>query len=36
MKTASILNASVSKEQHAFSRSDRFPKLHSYTNNIKG
>ena len=33
--TASFLNSSVSKEQHAFAKSDRFPKVHSYTINCK-
>jgi hypothetical protein len=35
MKANSILNLSVSKEQHAFAKSDRFPKIHSYTMNLK-
>ena len=35
MKANSILNMSVSKEQHAFAKSDRFPKIHSYTMNLK-
>jgi hypothetical protein len=35
MKTTSIMNSSVSKEQHAFAKSDRFPKIHSYTKDVK-
>ena len=33
MRTGSILNMSVSKEQHAFSKSARFPKNITYTSN---
>ena len=34
MKTNSILNSSVSKEQHAFSKSARFAGIKSYTQGI--
>ena len=33
-KTTSVLNASVSKEQHAFAKSSCFVKLNSYTRNF--
>ena len=35
MKTTSIMNSSGSKEQHAFAKSDRVPKIHSYTKDVK-
>ena len=34
MKTNSFLNLSVSKEQHAFAKSARFPGIKSYTQGI--
>lgn len=34
-KTTSVMNASVSKEQHAFAKSARFPGVSSYTKNVR-
>lgn len=35
MKTNSFMNVSVSKEQHAFAKSARFPKIQSYTKDLR-